>query len=197
MKDIYVRPYPLYLLRHGETDWNHQGRIQGSKNSPLTGLGLAQAQKQAAILKFAISDLSRHALFVSPLGRARTTAGIALGRFEAKVDPRLRELDCGAWEGLTPAERATRDPELVASCKTDFDLYRNAPGGEGLQALEARLRSFLNDLNGPSVIVAHKVVLIVMRGLLLGHPPATWEQMSAPQGVVIQIEQGAETILRS
>ena len=196
MEDQVRMPHALYLLRHGETEWNREHRIQGSRNSPLTALGLAQAAEQAAILARDLPQLAQMARYSSPLPRARETARIALDGLEPVIDPRLQELDCGAWEGLSPAERLARDPELAASCASDFDLYRNAPGGEGLENLESRLRDFLTDLTAPSVIVAHKVVLTVMRGLLTGQPHAAWERIDAPQGVVIRVENGHETILR-
>lgn len=185
---------PLLLLRHGETEWNHAGRIQGSLDSPLTPRGLEQAGEQRAILaRLPIAELP---LYVSPLPRARLTAGIALPGHAQSVDPRLTEIACGAWEGLTPAERAAGWPELAAECDSDLALYDKAPGGEGLAGVEARVRDFLSGLDGPAVVVAHKVVLIVMRGLLRGLDRDALHGLAAPQGVVIRLEDGQETILR-
>lgn len=189
-------PPDLFLLRHGETEWNRQGRIQGSQDSPLTALGQKQALAQRHILTRELPQMWRLARYSSPLPRARETARIALDGLEPVIDPRLRELDCGAWEGLSPAARLARDPELAGSRASDFDLYRNAPGGEGLDSLKMRVGDFLADLKAPSIIVAHKVVLVVMRGLLTQRPHATWERIDAPQGVVIKVENGHETILR-
>lgn len=194
MPDSAHFPHVLYLLRHGETEWNREGRIQGSQNSPLTDRGLSQARQQAAILKRVLHDAGHLTYYSSPLLRARQTAGIALDGTALVLEPRLRELDCGAWEGLSPKERALRDPELVRACVTDFDLYRSAPGGEGLEALEQRLRAFLGDVRGPSVIVAHKVVLIILRGLLTNLPRKEWESIEAPQGTVIRVRDGKEEI---
>jgi len=194
MPDPAHFPHVLYLLRHGETEWNREGRIQGSQNSPLTDRGLSQARQQAAILKRVLHDAGHLTYYSSPLLRARQTAGIALDGTALVLEPRLRELDCGAWEGLSPEERASRDPELVRACVTDFDLYRSAPGGEGLEALEQRLRAFLGDVRGPSVIVAHKVVLIILRGLLTNLPRKEWESIEAPQGTVIRVRDGKEEI---
>lgn len=188
-------PHTLYLLRHGETEWNREHRIQGSRNSPLTPLGLHQAVQQAEILEGQVPGWRQFARYCSPLLRAQETARIALAGLTPTTDLRLRELDCGAWEGLTPSERLVRDPALAGACKTDFDVYRNAPGGEGLDSLEDRLRDFLADLAGPSVIVAHKVVLTVMRGLLTGRGPEIWPQMEAPQGVVIKVSGEVEEVL--
>ncbi|WP_395541343.1 histidine phosphatase family protein [Neotabrizicola sp. sgz301269] len=194
MSDCVHCPHVLYLLRHGETEWNREGRIQGSLNSPLTDRGLSQARQQAAILKRALQHAGRLSYYSSPLPRARQTAAIALDGTLPILEPRLRELDCGAWEALSPEERALRDPELVRACVTDFDLYRSAPGGEGLEALEQRLRAFLEDVRGPSVIVAHKVVLIILRGLLTNLPRERWESIEASQGTVIRVSDGQEEI---
>ena len=188
-------PHTLFLLRHGETEWNREGKIQGSLDSPLTGLGRLQATRQAGILARDLPRPDALGYYCSPLPRARETARIALGGVAPVVDPRLRELDCGAWEGLTPAERAGRDPDLVATCATDWDLYMNAPGGEGLTRLESRLRDFLSDIPGPAIIVAHKVVLTVIRGLLTNLPRTDWHRISAPQGAVIRVADGREETL--
>lgn len=185
---------PLLLLRHGETEWNHAGRIQGSLDSPLTPRGLEQAEEQRAILaRLPIAGLP---LYVSPLPRARLTAGIALPGHAQTLDPRLTEIACGDWEGLTPAERAAGWPALAAECDSDLALYDRAPGGEALAGVEARVRDFLSGLTGPAVVVAHKVVLIVMRGLLRGLDRDALHGLEAPQGVVIRLEDGQETILR-
>ncbi|MGQ3489509.1 histidine phosphatase family protein [uncultured Roseovarius sp.] len=188
-----MNPSPdVYLLRHGETVWNKAGRIQGQMNSDLTDLGREQAKTQAGILKRLEIGLDDIGLFCSPLTRTRETAALALEGRDCTIDDRLIEIGCGAWEGLTPAERATRDPEIVARCKTDLDLYFNAPGNEGLPAVQARIAAFLADLTGPAVIVSHKVALIVMRGLLTGLPDDRLSELTSRQGTVIHISGGQE-----
>ena len=185
----------LLLVRHGETEWNRAGRIQGGKDSPLTSLGREHAERQARVFERLKPKVSDMPLFVSPLERARLTARIALPAYPQIVDQRLTEIACGAWEGLCPEERAAGWPDLAASCQSDLDLYVKAPGGEGLDAIEARVANFLNDLDAPSIVVAHKVVLIVARGLLRGLGRDALHDLHAPQGVVIEIENGQETHL--
>ena len=185
----------LLLVRHGETEWNRAGRIQGSKNSPLTALGREHAERQGRVFERLNPGLADMPLYVSPLERARSTARIALPGQAHIVDPRLSEIACGAWEGLSPDERAAGWPDLVAECQSDLNLYDRAPGGEGLDAVEARVASFLADLTGPSIIVAHKVVLIVLRGILRGLDHTALHDLDAPQGVVIEIAHGQETHL--
>jgi broad specificity phosphatase PhoE len=93
----------LLLVRHGETDWNAEGRLQGHTDRPLSDYGRLQARKLADEL----ADEPLDAIYASDLARARVTAEIVGGRLGLPVtlDPELREKDWGTWEGLTPAER--------------------------------------------------------------------------------------------
>jgi broad specificity phosphatase PhoE len=182
---------PLYLLRHGQTRWNLEGRLQGHLDSDLTDLGRAQAEAQRAIL--AGLDLPKTVTaFASPLGRARSTAAIALrDREPPKLDARLREIGAGAWEGKL---RSETQPGLAATEKLPFEMFADAPGGEGLDGLEARLRAFLSDLSGPAILVSHGVAISVLRGLALGLDRSAMAAMGNPQGVVIEIADGVETL---
>lgn len=185
----------VYLLRHGETEWNSTGRIQGQMNSDLTALGQAQAAQQGAILRRLGDQVAGLDRFASPLSRTKATARIAFGGDDFTTDLRLIEIGCGAWEGITPTQRQARDPELAARSIRDLDLYFNAPGGEGLSALRARIMDFLNSLNGPAIIVSHKVSLIVMRACLTEITDAGMYDLTATQGTVIRISGGVETHL--
>lgn len=105
----------IYLVRHGETEWNRDARIQGRRDSPLTALGRDQARRIGQLL----ADLGLAGLPVSasPLGRVQTTLAIigehlALG--PVTLDPRLAEVALGCWEGLTAAEIRAAYPALVA-----------------------------------------------------------------------------------
>jgi broad specificity phosphatase PhoE len=93
----------LLLVRHGETDWNAAGRLQGHTDRPLSDFGRRQARELAAELANEPPD----AIYASDLARARETAEIAGERLGLRVvlDPDLREKDWGTWEGLTPVER--------------------------------------------------------------------------------------------
>lgn len=183
----------VYLLRHGETEWNRTGRIQGQLNSDLTDLGRQQAQEQAAILDSL--DLSGINRFCSPLARTQATADIAFRGHSYTIDQRLIEISCGSWEGLTPAERMVRNPELSDACINDMDLYFKAPDGEGLSRLQNRLRSFFTELTAPAIIVSHKVALIAIRGCLTGLPNASLHKLTSAQGTVTRISGGVETHL--
>jgi probable phosphoglycerate mutase len=93
----------LLLVRHGETDWNAEGRLQGHTDRPLSDDGRRQARQLAEEL----ADEPLDAVYSSDLARARETAEIVAERLglPATLDPELREKDWGTWEGLTPVER--------------------------------------------------------------------------------------------
>ena len=98
---------PLYMLRHGETAWNTERRMQGTKDSPLTARGRQQAVAMGRTLKRELaSEPGPTFFFRSPLGRARETADIigdeiGLTSDEWRDDPRLAELGYGRWEGFS------------------------------------------------------------------------------------------------
>ncbi|WP_112322866.1 histidine phosphatase family protein [Oceanibium sediminis] len=184
-------PHRLCLLRHGQTDWNRTGRLQGRKNSDLTETGRAQALEQGRALARLRPGLGVHRVFCSPLGRAQETARLALGDEAVTTDPRLAEVACGRWEGTTQADRLLRDPTLASAYEEDFDLYVNAPGGEGFDALAQRLADFLTALDGPAVIFSHKVALAVMRAMLSRGTSALSCTLAPEQGEILDIRPGS------
>jgi broad specificity phosphatase PhoE len=173
---------PLYILRHGQTVWNVAGRQQGRRDSALTPLGRIQAARQGAILRAAgITVASR----CSPLGRARTSA--ALAGLDVSIDARLAEIGMGAWEGTLAPSGAT-----AAGIRWKFD----APGGEGLTSVQDRIEALLSDISGPTVLVTHGVIAVLLRARLLRLGPEEWDRLDDPQGVIHRIENGCETLLR-
>lgn len=130
--------YPtLYILRHGETEWNLANRLQGHFDSPLTDTGRAQAAAQNAILKRC--DLAGFSALSSPQGRAVATAELALAGLGMTVatDPRLGEIGIGAWAGKSRDTLLRQTPDA----RDSYDLYEHAPDGEGFAALYERCRS--------------------------------------------------------
>ncbi|MBD0348367.1 MAG: histidine phosphatase family protein [Thermoleophilia bacterium] len=107
-----MAPTTVLLVRHGETDWNRDRRIQGQSDPPLNAAGREQARDLAERLAGTRLD----AVYASDLRRARETAEILAARLAMPVvvDPQLRELDFGSWEGWTVEELQERDPENVA-----------------------------------------------------------------------------------
>lgn len=181
----------LYILRHGETTWNQNGRFQGQKDSPLTEKGQAQAREQKAILN-ALSRIP-NSVRVSPLGRARQTAQIALGADkEIIVDNRLTEIDFGIWEGLSKEQIKTQIDYSFEDGSWNF----RSPEGETFDMISERVTAFLSDLTEPTIIVTHGTTSIVMRGLCIGLDQAGMLRLSKDQGCIYHLSDGEETILR-
>ncbi|MBZ0129970.1 MAG: histidine phosphatase family protein [Rhodobacteraceae bacterium] len=189
---------PIYLLRHGQTDWNAARRVQGQRESDLSDLGRNQAARQGEILRAAGFSVPPWQLYASPLRRTRQTAALALGPLADRVvfDDRLKEIGMGRWEGMLYSEVAATWPDYFASLGNPFAQCTGALDGEGYTAVHARAAAFLADLTAPSVIVAHGIVNAVLRGVLLGLDQTGMAALQAEQGVVLDIRDGVETVLR-
>lgn len=141
---ISQTPTTLVLCRHGESEWNVEGRIQGQSSlaGGLTDLGRRQAQRLGERLRNAGLDQ----LYTSDLRRALETAaivGAALG-LQPQLDHRWRELDLGDWHGLTGAEVEARWPEQIAALRRGEDVPRG--NGETFARLQARTLAAITDL---------------------------------------------------
>jgi len=151
----------LIVVRHGETIWNADRRMQGQQDSPLSERGRAQAL--ALGVRF-MNDPFDH-LYSSDLARAYQTAAAIADRtgHEIKVDTRLRERAFGIFEGLTAAEMAARHPEEYARFRARDPDYA-LPGGECTREFFARSMACFNDIGGRHtgervVVVAHGMLL--------------------------------------
>jgi probable phosphoglycerate mutase len=153
----------VYYIRHGETDWNVAGRLQGRHDVLLNARGRAQARHCGDILRdlFARAGLDPAGLdyVSSPLGRARQTmelARAALGLDPAAytVDERLAEIAFGDWEGCTIAQLHTRDPQGIAAREHD-KFHFLPPNGESYEMVTARMRGWYDGLSRDTVAAAH------------------------------------------
>lgn len=181
----------LYILRHGETFWNLQGKFQGRKDSPLTKKGQAQAIRQKTLLAN-IRNLPPR-IYSSPLGRTVHTARLALGSDkELILDNRLQEIDFGEWEGST---REDIRSQINYSFESGIWNFRS-PGGESFEMIFERVQAFLKDLAEPAIIVTHGTTSIVLRGLCMGLNQTEILKLSKDQGCIYHLSEGAETILR-
>ncbi len=178
---------PLYILRHGETEWNATGRLQGRFDSPLTPQGVAQAEQQRAILTRL--DLHGFAAVSSPQGRALETARIAVRGLIAPIrtDKALSEIGLGEWAG-----KARSEAMAETGAGDGFALYELAPGGEGFDALHARCLRFLRSLNGPAVVITHGITSRMLRLILTGRPAGAVRDIDGGQGVVFHLVDGRQ-----
>lgn len=176
----------LFALRHGETGWTAERRFTGARDVGLTPRG----QRQAEALAQALAAEPVVAVYTSPLARTRVTAAAVAAPhgLEVVVEPDVREMAFGDWEGLTRDEAAQRDPDLFARWRASPDLV-TPPGGESLTAVAERALDGLAALRrrhpaGTVVLVTHAIVLrlIVLDALGLG-PDRLWALDASPAGL--------------
>ena len=150
----------LILIRHGETVWNRERRMQGQSDSPLSETGLRQAQMLARRLK----EIEFRYLYCSDSGRAHHTARTVaeLTGHELIVEPRLRERHFGVFEGLTGAEIEAQHPEAYVRFKSR-DPHYAVPGGESAAAFQNRALACLVEIAGRH---PGEVVVVVTHGLV-------------------------------
>jgi alpha-ribazole phosphatase/probable phosphoglycerate mutase len=168
----------IYIVRHGETEWNAQGRIQGHTDISMSDKG----RQQARTLARRLSQVSFDVAYSSDMSRTRETAEIILGesRIPLHTTPQLREYNKGVFEGLTVHEYARKYPELYqASLVNDLDF---APiGGETIRQTTVRMTQFADELKerhleDTVLIVGHGGSLRSFMVALLALPPeANWK----------------------
>lgn len=195
-------PSPVvYYIRHGETDWNVAGRLQGRRDIPLNARGRAQAAHCGDVLRdlFAHTGTKPAALdyISSPLGRATATmdlvrAGLGLPATGARIDPQLAEISFGEWEGFTIAELRNRDPQRVAA--REHDKWRfQPPGGESYEAMAARIGAWHRDLTRDAVVTAHGGTARGLMAHLSFAQAAAAPLIDIAQGVVYVFDGGKLT----
>lgn len=188
----------LVHIRHGETDWNAEGRLQGRNDIPINVKGRGQALRNGRALaeRLAAEGRDPHTLrFVSsPLTRSLETMRIVRGVLglagDAATDPVLMEVDFGAWSGFTYDDlKAAGHGKLVKARKRDKWSFR-PPGGETYAELSERVGRWLEGVREDTVAVTHGGVYRVLHGLILGTP---WHQvpgLPAPQDRVAVFADG-------
>lgn len=197
---MFVCPHRLVFIRHGETAWNAEGRLQGQEDIPLNPRGRDQAQSVGRDLgKWLRRDgegpIARYAFVASPLGRARTTmelarAAMGLDPNDYALDPALQELSFGDWQGLTWPEVKARDPQGAAAREADKWNF-TPPGGEGYAQLAVRIGAWLAGVRQDTVAVAHGGVARALFNLIGGVPAARAPLMDIWQGRILIFENGA------
>jgi broad specificity phosphatase PhoE len=185
----------VLVARHGQTQWNRLGRRQGQLDSPLTHLGLRQAEQLARVV--ARLD-GTDGVFASPLGRAARTAagcGEMLGLPVTVVED-LTEVDHGTMAGLTAIETEARFPGELS--RREQDKYRwRFPGGESYADADARASRALSRIAGYRVryplIVSHEMIGRMLMRNLLAVPAATALGWKQPNDVIYQIDPEQRT----
>jgi len=153
----------LYYVRHGQTDWNMERRLQGQHDIPLNAVGRGQAVHCGRILRDLFARDRRRAgdfdYCSSPLGRARETmelmrAELNLDPHAYKTDARLMEMSFGRWEGFTAAELKVREASALAARERDKWNFA-LPGGESYARLVLRVRTWYESVERDAIVSAH------------------------------------------
>jgi broad specificity phosphatase PhoE len=192
-------PHRLLFIRHGETDWNREGRLQGQRDIPLNPKGREQASAVGRTLrKLAggeIDQLESAGAFVSsPLIRTRETmerARVAMGLPQDgyRLDDALKELTFGDWEGLTWPEVQARDPAGAAARARDkWDF--TPPNGESYATLALRLTPWLGSVERDLLVTSHGGVARALMYLLADAPAAVAAETSIHQGRALVFANG-------
>ncbi|MGL1920792.1 MAG: histidine phosphatase family protein [Hyphomicrobiales bacterium] len=189
--------YPkIYLMRHGQTEWNVERRMQGQLNSPLTAKGEAQAVKMGQILAREVTDPQNYAMFTSPLGRTLQTSELVAQNFAfaPTKDDLLMEVFAGSWGGQLRADIIEQNQELLGGART-IPIMCCSPDGETHEALIARGKKWLDSLTGQCIVVSHGQIGFIIRALYTG---VSYEEIFTKgdsQDGVYLLEKGKESFL--
>jgi broad specificity phosphatase PhoE len=190
------KPPTVFYLRHGETDWNVEGRLQGGRDIPLNANGRAQAAHCGEILCDLFARSGRDPLALdylsSPLSRATETMEIAraeagLDARDYRTDPALAEISFGDWEGFTIAQLRRSDPQRIVQREQD-KWHFLPPGGESYETVSKRMNTWYRSLTRDAVVTAHGGTARGLFAALGIAKPAVAPLIDIAQGVVYVIE---------
>jgi broad specificity phosphatase PhoE len=184
----------LYLIRHGETDWNRAQRYQGQRDIPLNDTGRAQAQRNGTVLKDTLPAAAELDFVSSPLSRAIETMQIlrmamGLDAEAYQTDAQLLELHYGHWEGHLASTLADVDPVGVAAKALDPFAWRPT-GGESYSDLMDRIKTWLATIEHDTVAVTHGGVSRVARGAVLKLDASDVPTLEVPQDRILVLRNG-------
>ena len=193
----------LILVRHGESEWNRAGRIQGQINSPLTDLGINQAK---AIREYLSGILLNQQLeiYTSPLDRALQTAeiiaqGIDYPSRKIIIEERLNDFNVGEISGTFGWDKVAEIFPEQAQLRLQDPMRFHPSGGESGAEFEARLRSLLEDLKDDGTLklmVSHGIVNKFIRGILKNLSGKEMVELGESQNTIYRLEQGEETEIK-
>ncbi len=183
----------LYVVRHGETDWNAAARYQGQRDIPLNDRGRGQARANGETLARLLPDVAGMTFVASPLGRARETMDIlrramGLPPDGYGLDRRLVEVNYGHWEGQLAADLKVSDRDAMAARRSDPFHWRPRDG-ESYADLARRTDAWLGEVDRDTIVVTHGGVSRTLRGRVLGLPEADIPFLPVPQDKVLRLSR--------
>lgn len=182
-------PHPIiYFIRHGQTDWNVEQRLQGQQDIPINAKGREQAAQNGQALARLLDDPARFRFIASPMGRTRETMNIVRGELGMashgyETDDRLKEISFGLWETHTFDELRETQSDKVEQRHRDKWHY-SPPLGESYERLLARVKSWLPYVTQDAVVVCHGGILRVLEHHLNGTDTDTVVRWSVPQDCI-------------
>ncbi len=186
----------IYFVRHGQTDWNAEKRMQGQTDIPINDRGRAQARRNGRLLAEHLEDPARLDYVASPLGRARETmeivrAELGLAAAGYRLDDRLQEIHLGRWQGSTWAELRAVSPDVVEARFADpWNAVAPGPGGESYAMLSARALAWLAEVRRDTVVASHGGVNRCLRAHVEGLETGAVPRLEVPQDRVMVIRGG-------
>lgn len=194
-------PAEIYLLRHGETEWTLDGRLQGRQDSALTESGRRLARQLGETLAghFSGAGDAPTILQVSPLGRAQQTAALiraGIGGAEPVTEARLSEVGFGDWEGLTFDDIEATWSDLIDQYDS-LDWLFDAPNGEGYERAAARVESWLGEQSGRLIAVSHGLTSQLICCAYLGLPRAAVAEYTIEHGAIYRLQDGRIETIRA
>ena len=190
----------IYFLRHGQTGWNAERRIQGHIDAPLNDLGRTQAARNGRALAEAIGDASAFDYVSSPLVRASETMEIVrrelgLAPKGYRADLRLREYNLGDWQGSRYDDIERDFPALIAAQRLDpWNFLYPGEGGESFFLLSARVLAWLAEIDRDTIATSHGGVMRVLRRHFLDLDVETTFKPDIPQDQVLRIANGGAAL---
>lgn len=185
----------IYVIRHGQTDWNVSGRLQGSQDIGLNTVGRRQAKANGEALALLVGDKASDFDFVaSPLSRTRATMEIVreamgLDPFAYRTDNRLIELSFGAWEGLTLEEVAIDEPERVHEREENkWEFLPPGKDAESYEILSWRVGAWLKSVDRQTVCVAHGGIMRCLFFLVGGMTGEEAAVADTPQDRILRLD---------
>ena len=185
----------LYLVRHGQTDWNAEARFQGQMDIELNELGRSQAFQNGRKLAGLLGDQAEHFDFVaSPLSRTRETmelvrSAMGLDPKAYQTDHRLVEICFGDWEGLTLAELTAAFPDKMKERHArKWDFLPPGDKAESFEILSMRSNDWLNSVERPTVCVTHGGIIRTLLVALTHMDREDAANLDVAQDKILKIE---------
>lgn len=184
----------IYFIRHGETEWNRLGRLQGQMDIPINPAGRGQAKRNGGVLAEVLDAADGIDFVASPLTRTRQTmeilrAVIGLDERGYRTDDRLVEIRFGVWEGLSWVD-LKRDQRAAVRARRADPFNYVVPGGESYAMVTKRVLDWLGDVERDTVVVAHGGIMRCLRGHVLAVDQRDIPKLDVPQDRVMVIAGG-------